>query len=202
MDYDGAINSIISFKKSFEALDIEAKKKEKVPKKLVSELGEFYVLRELNRQQFKGVEPKGGQGKFDIKIGKNRIEVKTSLPKNDGLYDKKIEFYGWTVKRTNKSDDQNKDEQKFNFLIGVALDHSWENPDFYVFTFEEAYSNNSDVKIARYPSIRKKLHLFLNEDDFNMAKKICPYEITDQEYYFNHTKSVFLDAWDKLKTQN
>jgi hypothetical protein len=59
MNYNSVIELIISFKEDIERLDIEPDKKEKIPKKLVSDLGEFYGLKELCNR-FKAVQPKGG----------------------------------------------------------------------------------------------------------------------------------------------
>jgi hypothetical protein len=192
MDYDRAIDTIISFKSQFEILDIEPKKKEKVPKKLVSELGEFYVIRQL-MQRFNDVEPKGGQAPYDIRVGDKRIEVKTSLLKNDGLYDKQIQFWGWTVQRAGL-----KDKNKFDYLIGVALNQTWNKPAFYIFTFEEAFTKNPDIKIKRYPSIRKKIHIFQNERDLSIAKKASPLEVTDLECNIISNPFDYADQWNKI----
>ena len=193
MDYDRAIDTIISFKNQFETLDIEQKKKEKVPKKLVSELGEFYVICQL-LQRFNDVEPKGGQAPYDIKVGDKRIEVKTSLLKNEGLYDKQVQFWGWTVQRADQ-----KNNNKFDYLIGVALDSTWKKPTFYIFTFEEAFTKNSDINMKRYPSIRKKIHIFQNEQDLNNTKKKCPLEITDLECKIISNPFDYANQWNKIR---
>jgi hypothetical protein len=197
-EYDKAINLMLSFKKNFQNLDIKNDKKEKVPKKLISELGEFYVFRELGKR-FKDIELKGGQGKFDIRVGKNRIEVKTSTLKFDRLYNKQIEFWGWTVKKARKNDKQKIDEQRFDFLVGVALYESWENPEFYVFTFEEAYTKNFDVYVEQYPSIQKKIHIFKNEQDLLNAIEFSHNKVTNQECHINRNKSKFLNQWAKIQ---
>lgn len=193
MDYQNAIDLIITFKKNFEKLEIEDNKKQKVPKKLMSELGEFYVLRELN-QRFKGVTPKGGAGSYDIAVGDMRIEVKTSLFKKDRLYNNQVNFWGWTVKRSGQ-----KKENKFDFLVGVTLDESWIKSDFYIFSYEDAYTKNSDVKIQGYGNIERKINVFQEEQDFLSAIDISPDQITEQERYINQNKSEFLSRWDKIK---
>lgn len=194
MDYTGAIESILTFKENFETLDIGLEKKQKVPKKLLSELGEFYVLRELN-QRFKDVTPKGGAGSYDIAVGDIKIEVKTSLFKKDRLFKNKINFWGWTVKRSGQ-----KKENKFEFLVGVAFHESWRTkPDFYIFSYEDAYTKNSDVKIQGYGNIEKKITVFREEQDFLSAIDISPDQITEQERYINQNKSEFLGRWDKIK---
>ena len=193
MDYTGAIDSILAFKENFERLDIGLDKQQKVPKKLMSELGEFYVLRELN-QRFKDVIPKGGAGSYDIAVGDLKIEVKTSLFKKDRLYNNQVNFWGWTVKRSGQ-----KKENKFDFLVGVALDESWIKPDFYIFSYEDAYTKNSDVKIQGYGNIERKINVFQEEQDFLSAINISPDQITEQERYINQNKSEFLSRWDKIK---
>lgn len=193
MDYQKAIDHILSFKHDFETLNIQPEKKVKVPKKLVSELGELYVIREL-LEHFDNVVPHGGQAKYDINVGKTRIEVKTSLLKNDGLYDKQIQFWGWTVMRADQ-----KDNKKFDFLIGVSLKEDWSVQGFYVFSHDDAVTNNPDVKIKRYPSIRRKIHIFQNDQDFLKAKQVCPEEVTDLEKRIIRNNNDFLNRWDKIR---
>lgn len=194
MDYDSVIGLITSFKENIERLEIEPEKMEKIPKKLVGDLGEFYVLKELCAR-FDEVKPKGGQGSFDICVGqyKKRIEVKTSTLKNDGLYDKKMKLWGWTVSRVNQ-----KKEQKFDFLIGVALDDKWKTPVFYVFDYYEAYLKNSNVTLKHFSSIQKKIHIFQNENDLKTAQSLSSSQITDQEVYINLHNSEFIERWDKI----
>jgi len=177
MNYDSVINLIISFKEDVERLDIDPDKKKKIPKKLVADLGEFYILRELCNR-FKEVLPKGGQGSYDIRVGehKKRIEVKTSTLKNDGLYDKQMKFWGWTVSRENQ-----KREHKFDILIGVALDDTWKKPEYYVFNYDDACVKNSNVKLKRFKNIQKKIHIFQDVKDLELAKSISPIEISEQE---------------------
>ena len=80
-NYQKAIKCIIQFKRNIEKFD------PKIPNKLVGEIGEFYVLCELEKRGF-SVEHKGGMAGFDILIENpdKRIEVRTSLLKNEGLY--------------------------------------------------------------------------------------------------------------------
>ncbi|MDE4907163.1 hypothetical protein L0665_00780 [Methanogenium marinum] len=194
MDYDTVIELIISFKENIERSDIESGKKEKIPKKLVADLGEFYCLKELSNR-FKEVQPKGGQGSYDICVGEHnkRIEVKTSTLKNDGFYDKNVDFWGWTVSRQGQ-----KKEHKFDILIGVALDDSWRRPEYYIFNYEEAFINNSNVELKRFKSIQKKIHIFQDENDLTVAQSVSPDGITENEGYFNRHKSEFLNGWDKI----
>src|SRR3989344_8519714 len=100
VDYEEAIKGIINFKKTFDNID------PKIPKKLLSYLGECYVLKELENRNFL-VKHKGGQAGYDILIQNNnkRIEVRTSLLKNEGLYPQDIMFYGWRVLEHKQSED-------------------------------------------------------------------------------------------------
>jgi len=97
-DYSKAIKSIISFKKTFDNID------QKIPKKLLGELGEFYVLQKLEKLGFQS-EHRGGQGGYDIYLKEvdKKIEVRTSLLKNEGVYpDKTILFWGWRIENRNQ----------------------------------------------------------------------------------------------------
>ncbi len=157
-------------------------------------MGEFYCLKELSNR-FKVVQPKGGQGSYDIRVGEHnkRIEVKTSTLKNEGLYDKQVKLWGWTVSRVGQ-----KKEHKFDILLGVALDDSWRKPEYYIFNYDEAYVNNSNVQLKRFKSIQKKIHIFEDKKDLVHAQSISPNEITEREVYFNLHKSEFLNGWDKI----
>lgn len=187
VNFDKAINGIIEFKKTFDGID------PKIPKKLLSNLGEYYVSRELEKQGF-SVEQKGVQAGYDIfiqNIGK-RVEVRTSLLKNEGLYPKGIMFYGWRVLEHNQK------ENKFDYLIGVAMDDGYEQPKFYIFTQKEALSVE-DIEIKRFNKIKKKIHLFQNLDDLERAKETRPQIISEREVYINKNQNSFLDRWDKIK---
>ena len=186
-DYDLAIKIIIEFKKNFDKID------PKVPKKLLSLLGEYYVLRELKKRNIK-VEHKGGQSGYDIYLPvlNKKIEVRTSLLKNEGLYPEHIAFYGWRVTEINQRED------KFDFLIGVALDLSYEYVRFFIFTQKEALSVG-DVAIKRYPKIKKKIHIFDTLEELEEAKEEEPEIVTDYEVYINKNPKKFLNRWDKIK---
>lgn len=124
MNYKKAIEEIIRFKEAFDSIEPNSK----IPRKLVGELGEFYVLDKLNKLRLK-LTHKGGQAGFDILIENNRmkIEVRTSLLKNEGLYPENIRFFGWRVKNRNQ-----KKDGKFDIMIGVALDETFKKPRFYM----------------------------------------------------------------------
>ena len=189
VDYEEAIKGIINFKKTFDNID------PKIPKKLLSYLGECYVLKELENRNFL-VKHKGGQAGYDILIQNNnkRIEVRTSLLKNEGLYPQDIMFYGWRVLEHKQSED------KFDYLIGVAMDENFEKPNFYIFTQKEALSVE-DVKINRFQKIKKKIHIFQNLNDLKKAKETRPQITTEYEMYINRNLNEFLDRWDKIKKE-
>ena len=97
-NYTKAIKTIINFKRAFDKIN------PKIPRKLVGEIGEYCVLQELKKQGFE-TEHKGGHGGYDIYLKDidKRIEVRTSLWKNEGVYpDKTIRFWGWKVENRNQ----------------------------------------------------------------------------------------------------
>ena len=199
--YTKAIKTIINFKKAFNDID------PRVPRKLIGEIGEFYVLQELEKRDFNS-EHKGGMGGYDIylkeKINK-KIEVKTSLLKNEGIYsDKTIHFWGWTVegrsqKKTKKVKNKNRKKiKKFDYLIGVALNDDFSKPKFYIFTYEEAFEVG-DVEIGRFKSVKKKIHLFENKRTYQKALKLKPKLVTKFERKINLYPSLFLNKWRKIK---
>jgi len=186
--YIKAIKEIIKFKKTFDKID------PKIPRKLVGEIGEFYVLQELYKRGFKNVKHKGGQSGYDIYLEDNskRIEVRTSLLKNEGLYPKKIQFYGWRVKDRNQ-----KKKVKFDVMIGVALDDTFRYPKFYIFTHKEAFSIE-DVNIGRFRSVQKKIHLFENRKTYKEAIRAKPNLVTKYERYINKHPDRFRNKWSKI----
>lgn len=185
-----AIKAIINFKKVFDKIE------PKVPRKLAGDMGEFYVLRELENNGFK-CEHKGGYAGCDIYIPdvNKRIEVKTSLLKNEGIFNKGINFYGWKFQNKNQ-----KRIEKFDILVCVALDDEFINPNFYIFTYQEAFSVE-DVNIRRYPSIKKKICLFENKRALKEAIRTKPELVTKFEKYFNLNALRFRDKWAKIKKQ-
>lgn len=187
-NYQKAIKCIVNFKKNIEKFD------PKIPNKLVGEIGEFYVLCELEKRGF-SVEHRGGQAGFDILIENldKKIEVRTSLLKNEGLYPENIKFYGWRVKNRNQ-----KKEEKFDMMIGVALDGTFTKPKFYIFTYKEAFLVD-DVNIGRFKNVQKKIHLFENQIAYKKAVKSKPALVTKFERYINEHQSEFLDKWNKIR---
>ncbi|MCX5709679.1 MAG: hypothetical protein NT088_02995 [Candidatus Omnitrophica bacterium] len=187
--YKRAIKEIIRFKSTFDALG-----NSRVARKLVGDIGEYYVLRELEKRGF-SPDPKGGQAGYDIYLPNNdiRIEVRTSLLKNEGLFPKEVQFYGWRVKnRGQKTDD------KFDFLVGIALDNSFKKPKFYIFTHKEAFKVR-DVNIGRFRNIQKKIAIFENAKAMKEAIKAKSKEVTPYEKYINRNQGQFLNKWGKIK---
>jgi len=188
-NYAKAIKAIITFKRCLDNID------PKTPRKLVGEIGEFYVLQKLQKIGFRP-EHKGGQSGYDIYLKEidKKIEIKTSLLKNEGVYSNKtIHFWGWTVERKNQ-----KKIKKFDYLIGVALNDNFSNPKFYIFSYKEAFSVGN-VNIGRFNNVKKKIYLFENKRVYEKALKLKPTIITSFERQINCHPSKFLDRWSKIK---
>jgi len=151
--YSELIKEIIRFKAAVDKIATT-----RLPHKLLGELGEFYVIKKLQSLGFKNIVHKGGHSQYDILLKEQgiKIEVRTSLLKNEGVYPKGIDFFGWRVKTKNQ-----KDTKRFDILIGVALPDSFKRPKFYVFTNKETEKIDT-VKGGRFSSITKKIHLFKN----------------------------------------
>lgn len=188
-DYKKAIKTIIDFKKVFDKIN------PKIPRKLLGEIGEFYVLSKLNKLGF-GIEHKGGKSRYDIYISEidKKIEVRTSLLKNEGVYpDSTVRFWGWKVENINQRGDR-----RFDYLIGVALNDDFSKPRFYIFNYKEAFSVG-DVNIGRFGNIKKKIHLFENKQSYKKAIKLKPKLISSYERKINRYPARFLNKWDKIE---
>lgn len=195
MQYDLAIQEIIRLKEAFDKIGID--RNTKIPKKLAGDLGELYVLYELQNMGFENIIHKGGQSGYDIHLKYNniRIEVKTSFPKNDGIYPKEpynIQFYGWTALRVKQV------MPPYDILIGIALDESFKNPKFYIFTSDEV-NRIGKVELKRYRAIKKKIHLFIDEKSYTGAVNSQPNLVTEFEKYINRNPTEFCNRWDKIK---
>lgn len=187
--YKKAIKTILNFKKIFDKIE------PKIPRKIVSDLGEFYVLNELEKRRFNCVH-KGGQAGYDIYLDEldKRVEVRTSLLKNEGIFKKGINFFGWRVKDRNQ-----KRIDKFDVLVCVALDDKFIKPKFYIFTHKEAFTVD-DVHIGRFPNVQKRIALFENKAAFKEAVKTKPKLVTKFERSFNLHPSKFLNKWNKINS--
>lgn len=186
-DIKKAIKAIINFKKEFERTGMVLPRRD-----LVGEVGELYALEALQKE---GLHPnrKGGQGRYDIELNNKKIEVRTSLLKNEGVYpDKTIRFWGWRVENRN----QNR-RHKFDFLVGVALANDLSKPKFYVFSYKEAFSVD-DVYIGRFSNVKKKIHLFENKRAYRKAMKQKPALITQFERRLNSNPARFRNKWGKI----
>lgn len=91
-----------------------------------------------------------------------------------------------------------KKEEKFDIMIGVALDDTFTKPKFYVFTHKEALLVD-DVNIGRFKNVQKKIHLFKNLKSYKEAVKSKPALVTKFERYINEHQSEFLDKWNKIR---
>lgn len=188
--YSKAIEAIIAFKNIFDNID------PRVPKRLVGDIGEFYALQKL--EDF-GLNPerKGGRSKYDIYLPKvnKKLEIRTSLLFSDvKVFPKKeIRFWGWRVAYWDE-----KIPKKFDYLICIALDDKFINPSFYIFTYDEAFSVD-DVKMERFPNVKKKIFLFENEASYKKALELRPELVTPFEIEINRGPICFLNNWSKIK---
>jgi len=187
LQYQSIINAFLCFKKSLD------KVAPRIPRKMAGDLGEFYVLLAMEKMGYDFTH-KSGQAGHDILLNDpvKRIEVRTSLLKNEGIYPRGINFYGWRVK-----DREARKEDKFDILVCVALVDTFKKPKFYIFTKKEAFSAG-DVHIGRFPRIQKKITLFENLVAYKKAVKTKPELVTKFERYFNLNSKVFLNKWNKL----
>jgi len=187
-NYKKTIKCIINFKRDIDKFD------PKISHKLIEYIGELYVLYELEKKGF-SVKHKGGQAGFDILIEKlnKKVEVRTSLLKNEGIYPKNVKYYGWRVKDRNQ-----KKERKFDIMVDVSLNDRFTKPKFYIFTQKEAYSVGN-VNINRFKRVQKKIHLFETLEAYKLAVKSKPVLVTKFERYINNNQKEFLNKWAKIK---
>ena len=168
---------------------------EKAPTLLVGFCGELLVKSKLAENGIRFLS-KGGQAGFDIELkdsGK-RIEVRSSLLKNEGIYPKDIMFYGWRIKDRDS-------EVKYDYLVCVAFDEELTNPRFYIFTRDEALQAG-DVSIPRFKKVQKKLHLFRSVEEMERAIKERPKYVTEWERYVNLNSGKYEDRWEILKDEH
>lgn len=86
--------------------------------------------------------------------------IRCSSLKNESLYPKGIDYYGWTVQYK---------EQVIDYdllLCGAKMAGAWR---IFVFVANDLVSL-PDVDIGRYNNVGKKLHLFQSLDDLETAK--------------------------------
>jgi hypothetical protein len=182
--YKEAIKEILRFNDAFYDIDTH------VPSKLLGVLGEYYVLDRLDALGYNSIVYKGGQSGYDILVNGRRVEVRTSLLKNDGGYPD-IYFYGWKVQTKKQK------KGKFDILVCVALDKTFKKPKFYIFTSKEAFSvDNTENK--RYPSLKKHIHLCENKKAYKAAFAAHPDFVTGFEMYINEFPQEFENQWEKI----
>ncbi len=168
--------------------------KEKQPTYLIGLAGELLVKTHLTESRIP-FEAKGGQAGYDILLrdreSKNRIEVRSSTLKNEGLYSEKIMFYGWRLQNWNE-------EIGYDYLVCVAFDDALSNPRFYLFRRDEVEKAN-DVWIGRFGKVRKKLHLFRTLDEMEKAVAEKPELVTQWERTVNQEQKEYENCWKTLK---
>ncbi|MGQ9469805.1 MAG: hypothetical protein ACUVTD_08330 [Nitrososphaerales archaeon] len=164
----------------------------KLPTFLVGFSGELLVKSKLMEDNIPFTS-KGGQAGFDIvlKASGKKIEVRSSLLKNEGIYPEDVMFHEWRIKDRDK-------EEKYDYLVCVAFNEGLTNPRFYIFTKEEAMKAG-DVDIPRFRKVQKKLHLFRSLEEMEKAIKERPDYVTEWERQVNQSRSKYENRWEILK---
>lgn len=168
---------------------------EGLSKPLLGKVGEYYVFLELMKRDVMAIE-KSGHSRYDLYLPKTvgsegiRVEVRTSLPKNEGIYPKDIWFYGWRVETHRE-----KTPLPFDVMICVTLKKDFSEPQFYLFTKKELLQL-SKVKIGRFPNVRRKIHLFPDEHTLKKAIAAKPDIVTWFERRINKKRGKYLNRWD------
>jgi len=166
-----------------------------VPTLLVGLCGELLVKSKLAENGIRFLS-KSGQAGFDIELkdSDKRIEVRSSLLKNEDIYPKDIMFYQWRIKDRDS-------EVKYDYLVCVAFDEGLTNPRSYVFTRDEALQAG-DVSIPRFKKVQKKLHLFRSIEEMERAIKERPKYVTEWERYVNLNSGKYENRWEILKDEH
>jgi hypothetical protein len=181
-------NKINYLRASREVMKLARKVKEvksKVPTSLVGLAGEFLVMHKLSQ---KGLEfgSRGAQAGYDIRLKNGmKLEVRTSQLKNEGLFTKPIELWGWRLKDVGR-------ELSFDFLICVALDdHRVEDSKCYLFTREEV-DGAPKVEVPRFNRLEKKLWIFPSLQTMKYAQRDRPKYVPQWEKKINRNKNRYL----------
>jgi hypothetical protein len=190
--YRQAIGEMARSQDALRAVDHEIAKR--LLAKVVGDVGELHVMAELAERGLGSPMRRGPMAGFDILLNSDgpRVEVRTSLLKNEGLFSGDIHFYGWTV-----TSRMRKGDCKFDVLIGVALHEPLRTAEFYIFTRREALSLQ-ETRIPRFPSIERKINLFESEEAYERARSQKPRLVSEYEGYINLHRNEFLGRWDKL----
>jgi hypothetical protein len=149
-----------------------------LPRGLIGTLGELYFAQQLDGtgQTYKY---RGGSASVDFIVNGKKVEVKTSSLKNESLYPEGIDFWGWSVPSERK---------KFTTLICIALDKDLA-PTFYSFSRDQALSV-PDVDLG-WLGVRKKIHLFRDQDTYRQACAARPELLSDLEEKLNEHRERY-----------
>jgi hypothetical protein len=161
--------------------------KGRFPTFLVGTAGEYLVMSWLKEKKVK-FKPKGGQAGYDLELqGGARIEVRTSLLKDEGLFSKeeRIRNYGWRLKDKGK-------EMKFDYVFCVALDKKkLDNSRCYVLTKDEAEKAPS-LEFKRFKKVEKRLWIYVDLATMKKAKIDKPEYVPKWEEEINRNKDNYL----------
>lgn len=181
-----ALDKIVDLKGKLNELNI------RFSKSPLGDTGELYVWLELEKNGFKPTL-KGGSSKVDITLANGKgIEVRSSLLKNEGIFKKGINFYGWRVQTATST-------INFDYLICVAVDDDYSNPRFYLFTKQECERLRWIEKYPRFTSIKRKILLFENWNSYLKGRKQRPEIFSRIEYHLNKNPEKYQDKWDIIQ---
>lgn len=173
----------------------EAKGLHSLPTFLVGLAGEYLIMQKLTEKGLK-VHPKGGQGGYDLELsGGTKIEVRTSLLKDEGVFtkEKKIRNYGWRLK------DRNKDIN-FDFILCVELDQgNISASKCYVLTAKEV-ERAPPITVPRFKKVEKRLWIYRDLQTMKKAKRDKPEYVPPWEENINQNKNQyeFENRWKML----
>jgi len=169
--------------------------KGRFPTFLTGLTGEYLVMAWLMKKGLK-FHPKGGQAGYDLELqGGIKIEVRTSLLKDEGIFskEKKILNYGWRLKEKGR-------DVKFDYVICVALDErNVENSKCYVLTKSEVEKAPS-IEVGRFKKVEKRLWIYRDLQTMNEAKRDKPKYVPKWEENININKDKYLleNRWSLL----
>jgi len=169
--------------------------KGRFPTFLVGLIGEYLAMAKLAGNGVK-FYPKGGQACYDLQLEQGtKIEVRTSLLKNEGVFfgKRRIFNYGWRLK------DRGKDVE-FDYVICIALDRgNLEDSKFYILTKSEV-QNAPSIEIGRFKKVEKRLWIYPSLETMNEAKEDKPQYVPKWEENINTNKDEYLldNRWDLL----
>jgi hypothetical protein len=166
---------------------------QKTPPSLPGLAGELSVKARLSELGIP-FQTKGGQAGYDILLTnreqQNHVEVRTSRPK---ALEGKANGHSWKVQKWKEKG------VKFDFLVCVALDEELGNPQFYVFTREEAL-NARDQRKGQFTSVRKRIHIYASHEELRKAMTADPNAVAAWEQEVNLNKEKYRNRWQILTT--